>query len=255
MLSWKVLAVTAVFSALCATSAQAQVETDPVARLNQLGRLIGHTTGCEQFGFEVHNDQIEALANDAISIGARAGFSEELSGTYLQNAMRQAMQQVQQDIKAMSAVSQEDGARFVENIHTQARKIVSACRATARDPMTQAIISNPSSSDETLVRNFSDEVLMPTGLASWQTPYINAGADIVQAVAACATHLTRAQSDAYVAELYAPNRFSVAVEDKARAYFDFWKQKGRDGMSDLDLDATQCNRLLTTRAAALKAAR
>lgn len=136
MLNWKILAVATALTSLCAASAQAQVETDPVARLNQLGRHIGRATVCQEFGFEVHSDRVEALANDAIAIGVRAGFSEELSGTYVQNA----------------------------------------------------------------------------------------------------------------------NRFSMAVEDKAIAYFDFWKQKGRDSMSDLDLDATQCNRLLTTRAAALKAA-
>lgn len=254
MLKWKILAVATALTSLCAASAQAQVETDPVARLNQLGRHIGRATVCQEFGFEVHSDRVEALANDAIAIGVRAGFSEELSGTYVQNAMNQAMAQAQQEIKAMSAVDQAEEARFVENIHAQARKIVSACRAAANDPMTDAIIEAPSSSDEILVRNFSDQILMPAGLTSWQTPYIRAGADLVQAVAICAAHLTRAQSDAYVAELYAPNRFSMAVEDKAIAYFDFWKQKGRDSMSDLDLDATQCNRLLTTRAAALKAA-
>jgi len=254
MSNWKIFVVATALASLRAASAQAQVQTDPVARLNQLGHHIGRATVCQEFGFEVHTDRVEALANDAIAIGVRAGFSEDLSGTYVQNAMQQAMTLAQQDIKAMSAVDQEDKARFVENIHTQTRKIISACRAAANDPMTAAIIEAPSSSDEILVRNFSDKILMPTGLASWQTPYIRAGADLVQAVAVCAAHLTRAQSDAYVAQLYAPNRFSMAVEDKAIAYFDFWKQKGRDSMSDLNLDATQCNRLLTTRAAALKAA-
>lgn len=255
MLNWKVLATTVALVALGATSVHAQVESDPVARLNQIGRHLGRATVCEKFGFDVHNERVETLANNAVAFGVRAGFSESLSGTYIQNAMNQAMQQAQQDIEEMSEVSQEDGPRFAENINTQARKIVSACRAAANDPMTKSIISAPSSSDETLVHVFADEVLMPTGLASWQTPYINAGADVVQAVAVCANHLTRAQSDAYVAELYAPNRFPVAVEEKARAYFDFWKQKGRESMAELNLDATQCNRLLTGRAAKLKAAR
>lgn len=255
MLDWKTLAFTATLGALCATSAQAQVETDPVLRLNEIGRHIGRVTVCNEFGFKVHTDRVEAVANQTIAFGVRAGFSEDLSGTYVQNAMRQAIQQAQQDLAAMSAVSQKDEVRFVDSIHTQARRIVTACRAAAHDPMTSAIVEDPSSSDEVLVRKFSDEVLMPTGLASWQTPYIRAGADMVQAVAACGNHLTRAQSDAYVAELYAPNRFSVAVEDRARAYFDFWKQKGRESLADMDLDATQCTRLLTGRAAALKAAR
>ncbi|MBO9543011.1 hypothetical protein [Caulobacter sp.] len=255
MLNWKVLATTVALTALGATSVQAQVESDPVMRLNQIGRHIGRATVCEEFGFDVHKERVEALAVDAIAVGVRGGFSENLSGTYVQNAMNQAMQQAQQDIQAMSAVDQKDGARFAENIRTQARKIVSACRAAANDPMTRTIIEAPSSSDETLVREFADKVLTPAGQASWQTPYINAGADVVQAVAVCANHLTRAQSDAYVAELYAPNRFPLAIEEKAMTYFDFWKQKGRESMAELDLDATQCNRLLTTRAAALKAAR
>ena len=163
--------------------------------------------------------------------------------------------QAQADIKAMAQGDHEDEASLARDVRDRTRKIIATCREVARDPAGRDILSDSALSDEALLRKTTDAVLMPTGYASWQTPYMRAGADMVQAVAVCATHLTRAQSDAYVAELYAPNRFSVAVEDKARAYFDFWKQKGRDSLSDMDLDATQCTRLLTGRAAALKAAR
>ncbi|PIB96642.1 hypothetical protein [Caulobacter sp. X] len=252
MLNWKILAVAL---ALAATSAHAQVAQDPVARLNQLGRYAGRATICEEFGFDVHKERVEAYANAAIALGQSAGFSETLSYTYVKNAMDQAMRQAQNDIKAMSGSGAEDEAALAANIRSQARIIIASCREVANDPAGRNIVSGPPLSDESLLRDVTDPLLTPTGYASWQTPYMRAGADMVQAVAVCATHLTRAQSNAYIAELYAPNRFPAAVEDKARQYFDFWMQKGRDEMGDMNLDATQCNRLLTGRAAALKAAR
>jgi hypothetical protein len=253
MLNWKTLAMAAALGALSATSATAQVEQDPVARLNQLGRYAGQATVCQEFGFEVHQDRIEAYANDAIALGARAGFSETLSYTYIKNAMDHAMQQAQENIKAMSQGGHEDEASLAENVRNQARKIIATCREIAHDPAARDIVSDSPLSDDILVRNTTDAILMPTGYASWQTPYMRAGADMVQAVTVCSAHLTRAQADAYLAELYAPNRFPLKVEDKAHAYFDFWKEQ--DKLSDMDLDATQCARLLTGRAAVLKAAR
>ncbi|UAL12094.1 hypothetical protein [Caulobacter segnis] len=247
------LALVATLGLMGANTAQAQVEQDPVARLNQLGRYAGQATVCGEFGFKVHQERVESYANSAIALGARAGFSETLSYTYVKNAMDNAMRQAQRDIAAMSQGDNEDEASLAQNVRGQARKIIAACREVARDPAGRTIVTDSSLSDDILLRNATDELLMPTGYASWQTPYMRAGADMIQAVTVCKTHLTRAQSDAYVAELYAPNRFPAAVENKARAYFEFWKR--RDEMSDVSLDATQCNRLLTARADKLKAAR
>lgn len=253
MFKWSTLALAATLGLLGVHTARAQVEQDPVARLNQLGRYAGRATICGEFGFNVHQERVEAYANSAIALGARAGFSENLSYTYLKNAMDNAMRQAQADIKAMAAGDSEDEAALAQNVRAQARKIVGACREVARDPAGRTIVTDSPLSDDILVRDATDVPLMPTGYASWQTPYMRAGADMIQAVALCKPYLTRAQSDAYVAELYTPNRFPPAVEDKARAYFEFWKS--RDELSDMKLDATQCNRLLTGRAATLKAAR
>lgn len=253
MLNWKVVTLAVAVGAMSATSAFAQVEKDPVARLTQLGRYAGRATVCQEFGFSVHLDKVEDYANSAIAFGARAGLSEDLSYGYVKSAMDDAMRLAQLDIDAMAGDDQKDEAGIAQNARAQARKIIAACRQVARDPAGAAIVSDSALSDEVLLRKATDAVLMPTGYASWQTPYMRAGADMVQAVAVCAAHLTRDQSDAYLADLYAPNRFPPAVKDKAREYFDLWMQKGREMAADTDLDATQCNRLLTGRAAKLKA--
>ncbi|MET3664585.1 hypothetical protein [Caulobacter sp. 1776] len=254
MLNWKIAAMAAALGGICANSAAAQVETDTVARLNQLGRYAGHATICEHFGFQVHQDRVEGYANNAIALGQRAGLSEDLAYGYVKSAMDDAMRLAQIDIKEMAGGSHDDEASLAQNVRAKARKIITGCREVAHDPAGRSILSDSVLSDDILLRNATDAVLMPTGYASWQTPYMRAGADMVQAVAVCAGHLDRDQADAYLAGLYAPDRFPPAIRDKAREYLDFWKQKGREMAADTDLDATQCNRLLTTRAAALKAA-
>jgi hypothetical protein len=254
MLNWKVMALAATLGAMSATSALAQVEKDPVARLTQLGRNAGRATVCQEFGFQVHLDRVEDYANSAIALGMRAGLSEDLSYGYVKSAMDDNMRLAELDVKAMAGHDQEDEAGIAQNLRAQARKIIATCREVARDPAGRTIVSDSALSDEALLRKVTDIALMPTGHASWQTPYMRAGADMVQAVAVCASHLTRDQADAYIAELYAPTRFPPAIKDKAREYFDFWKEKGRDMAVDTALDATQCNRLLTGRAAKLKAA-
>jgi len=254
MLNWKVVAMSAALGAMSATSALAQVEKDPTARLQQLGRYAGRATICQEFGFTIHQDRVEGYANTAIEAGVRAGLSEDLAYGYMRSAMDDAMRLAQVDVEEMAGRNHEDEAGLAQNVRTQARKIIATCREVARDPASRTILSDSALSDEILLRKATDAALMPTGYASWQTPYMRAGADMVQAVAVCAAHLSRDKADAYVAELYAPNRFPPAVKDKAREYFDFWMQKGREMAADTDLDATQCNRLLTGRAAKLKAA-
>ncbi len=254
MSNWKTLTIAVMLGALSATSAVAQVETDPVARLNQLGRYAGRATVCQEFGFEVHQDRIETYANNAIALGVRAGLSEDLSYGYVKSAMDDAMRLAQIDIQEMAGGNHEDEASLAQNVRAKARKIIATCREVARDPAARSILSDSALSDDVLLRKATDAALMPTGYASWQTPYMRAGADMVQAVMVCARHLSRDQADAYLAGLYAPNRFPPAVRDKAREYLDFWKEKGRTEMADMDLDATQCDRLLTGRAAKLKAA-
>lgn len=254
MLNWKVVATTVALVALGATSVQAQVEKDPVARLTQLGRNAGRATVCQHFGFQVHLDRVEDYANSAIALGLRAGLSEDLSYGYVKSAMDDNIRLAQLDIKAMEGDGQKDEAGIAQNARTQARKIIAACRAVARDPAGRTIVADSALSDEVLLRNATDTVLMPTGYASWQTPYMRAGADMVQAVAVCAALLTRDEADAYIAELYMPNRFPPAIKAKAREYFDFWQEKGREMAADTALSPTQCNRLLSGRAAALKAA-
>lgn len=254
MLNWKVVAMAATLGALSATSAMAQVETDTEARLQQLGRYAGRATICQHFGFEVHQDQVEDYANTAIAKGVRAGLSEDLAYGYMRSAMDDAMRLAQIDLKDMGGGGQEDEAGIAQNARAKARKIIATCREVARDPAGRSIVTDSALSDDVLLRKATDDVLMPTGYASWQTPYMRAGADVVQAVAVCARHLNRAQADAYVAELYTPGRFPATVRGKALDYFDFWKTKGAEMAADTDLDATQCNRLLAGRAAKLKAA-
>ncbi|PHY22275.1 hypothetical protein [Caulobacter sp. BP25] len=241
--------------ALWANSAEAQATTDLAKRLDQIGYHMGRGPSCGEFGFKVHGENVGAMAGEVIADAMGKGFSEDLAVGRLTNARDRGMQEFEQEMEQMTAFDMSDEARFAENTRRGVEKIVKSCRAIAKDPVTRVLVENPSVSDEDLVRELSDEMLAPAGLASWQTPYIRAGGDMIRAVTYCAAYLTRPQSDAYVAELYAPSRFPAGVRNKAVAYFDQLKRRAPRNSGNSRFDATECKGMLARDAEALKAAR
>ncbi|MDR6627255.1 hypothetical protein [Caulobacter segnis] len=241
--------------ALWANSAEAQATTDLAKRLDQIGYNMGRGPSCGEFGFKVHGENIGAMAGEVIADARGKGFSEDLAVSRLTNARDRATREVDQEMEQMTAFDMSDEALFAENTRRGVGKIVKSCRAIAKDPVTRVLVEDPPVSNEDLVRELSDEMLAPAGLASWQTPYIRAGGDMIRAVNYCAKYLTRPQSDAYVAELYAPTRFPPAVRGKAVAYFDQVKQRARRNSANSSFDAAECKGVVARNAEALKAAR
>lgn len=236
--------------ALWANSAQAT--TDLAKRLDQIGYHMGRGPSCGEFGFKVHGEKVGGLAGEVIADAMGKGLSEDLVVARLVGARDRGMQEYEQEMAQMTAFDMSDEARFIENTRKGVGKIVKACRAIAKDSVTRVLVEDRPENDEDLVRDLSDEMLAPAGFASWQTPYIRAGADMIRAVTYCAQYLTRPQSDAYVAELYAPNRFPPAVRGKAMAYFD---QIERRAQRNSGFDAAECKGVIARNAEALKAAR
>lgn len=253
MFDWKTLAVAAAFGALSATSAHAGVEQDPVARLNQLGRYSGLVPVCEKVGFQTHGD-IERYGQAAAAIGIKAGFSSDLSYTYLMNAQKASQATWKRDMEAMVNSDQDKEGKFAAQTREQVRAWVMSCREIAADPIGQSLVTNSTSSNEALIQATADKFLEPAGWASWQTPYIRAYGELAYGVGICSAHLTSAQSDAYMAEFYKPTTFAPAVAGKARKFIAGQLDDGRSNAAQMNLDATQCGRVLTGRAATLKTA-
>lgn len=255
MRNWKDLAVTAMLGALWANSAEAQGATDLAKRLDQIGYHMGRGPSCGEFGFKVHGEKVGAMAGEVIADAMGKGVSEDFAVGRLMEARDRATREFEREMEQMTAFDMSDEARFAENTRRGVGKIVKSCRAIARDPVTRVLVEDPPASDEDLVRELSDEMLAPAGLASWQTPYIRAGGDMIRAVTYCAAYLTRPQSDAYVAELYAPSRFPPALRGKAVAYFDQVKRRAQRNSANSRFDAAKCKHVLASNAEALKAAR
>ena len=253
MLNWKTLAVATALGALSAPSAQAATEQDPAARLTQLGRYAGLVAVCEKMGFQTQGD-LDRYGETAANIGLKAGFSANLSYTYVMNAQKAAQAAWQQDMQAIVDEEPDEDGKFAAHVRDQVRAWVASCREIASDSIGRSLVTDSASSNEALTRAASDKLLEPAGWASWQTPYIRAYGELAYGVGLCSAHLTSARTDAYMAEFYKPATFAPAVAGKARTFIAQQLDDGRSNAAQMNLDATQCGRVLTDRAATLKTA-
>lgn len=237
--------------------AQAQPSPGGLKRLNELGGFVSEAVFCKTMGYETTQD-FDRYNTAVKSEGGRYGISGEVSSNYALAAMNAHTQTLKAELESategLSAEEDADVQAAVPKFTAFASEHAQRCHRIAADPVGSILVPEPAHEAETYSRQYADSLLILVGHASWQTPFIRTGGEVAEAVGLCEAHLTRTQADGYLVELYKPNRFSLAVEDKAREFFDSRRQRGRDLATDTALDATQCNRILTGRAARLKAA-
>jgi len=237
--------------------AQAQPSPGGLKRLNELGGFVSEAVFCKKMGYEATGD-FDRYDTAVKAEGGRYGIGSEVSSSYALAAMNARTETLKAEFESatggLSAEEDADVQAAVPKLTAFTSERAQRCHRIAADPVGSILVPKPEHEAETYSRQYADSLLVLVGHASWQTPFIRAGGDVAEAVGICEAHLTRAQAEGYLVELNKPNRFSLAVEDKAREFFDSRRQQGRDLASDTALDATQCNRLLTGRAARLKAA-
>lgn len=242
---------------LAPIQAQAQPSPAGLKRLNELGGYISEAVFCKTMGYEI-TEEFDRFDNAIRSEGGRYGISPEVSSSYAEAAMNRRTQSLKAEFEraasGLSAEEEADVEAAVPQLTAFTLERAERCHQIAADPIGSILVPRPALAATSYSRQYADSLLVLVGYASWQTPFIRAGGDVAEAVGVCEAHLNRAQADAYLASLYKPNLFSVAVEDKAHEFFQSRRQRGRDVASDMSLDATQCTRLLTGRAAKLKAA-
>jgi hypothetical protein len=249
MLRFHALAIAAIVL-LIAPSAHAQQSS--VARLSMLGRYAGLSSVCEDLGFKVREEKgpyIQLVLAEA----AKAGFSEEEAYAYMTPSLKEAGAETSASWARLSG-SVANGPGFVAAVTGQVREWVNSCREIASDPIGRLIVEGPATSDDVLIRESADEILTPAGWASWQTPYTRQGGVLAYSVGKCSAHLTRAQIDAYTAQLNTPGRFPAEVASKARDYFAYRIRIGKENVRR-DTTAKQCAEILKRDAQALNANR
>jgi len=243
-------------SGLSPIRAQAQPSPAGLKRLNELGGFVSEAIFCKTMGYEITED-FDRFDTAIQSEGGRYGISPEVSSNYALAAMNARTQSLKAEFEhaaeGLSAEEEADIEAAVPKLTAFTSERAQRCHQIAADPVGAILVPAPAHEAATYSRQYADTLLVLVGYASWQTPLIRAGGDVAEAVGVCEAHMNRAQADAYLADLYRPNRFSMAVEDKAHAFFTSRRERGREVAGDTSLDATQCNRLLTGRVAKLKA--
>ena len=108
-----------------------------------------------------------------------------------------------------------------------------------RDPIFSQVITAPAGYDlNNAVTAFSDSMLEAGGLASWQTPAIQARGDMMMLAGTCRAQIGAARSDALVSQ------FGQTDDARVRGYY---RRSFDEGLADTELNFTlaQCNRAIT----------
>lgn len=245
------------FVLAAAIGGPATAAEDPaaVARARSLGAFVAETPWCGKMGFKL-NSEMGAYGEAAVAEATRAGIGPSMAHTYVMSGMNNRLQVVQTETDALAnASSADDDAALLKLVTETAQAKAALCHAMANDPVGRLLVTAPTGQTPAAsARLVADGFLEAAGLASWQTPYIKAGGELSYAVGVCEAHLTQAQADAYLGNLYTPNRFTIGVEKKATTWFAWMRQNGSDQAAGINFSPEQCQKVLTGRAATLKAA-
>jgi len=220
--------------------AQTQVQQD---RIDQVSRFVVTAPMCDKLGMTV---------DPALPDKVEAAFRAETSAWSAAPAAIERLKVA--SIQRQSSILQVDLETASENAKTDAqlrqvgtilRGYGRTCLEATRDPIFSRVIIAPSGFDlDRAATDLADSMLEAGGLASWQTPAIQARGDMMMVAGACRKRIGKARSDALVAQ------FGKSDSPRTREYY---MKAFDDALNDpeLDFDLTQCNRLVTRYRAAI----
>lgn len=215
-------------------SAQNQQQFD---RLNTLAHYGMVMAWCDKLGMTLAPDweaQIErGMSAEALSWGLAPDASKQLISEAVTRQGR--INQIDLDAIANEKTKTESGLRDVRSLFV---KYGSECLQAAGDPLFSRIVTAPANFDlEAAATEAADSLLKDGGLASWQTPTIQARGDLMMAAGACRSHIGPARSDAIF------EKYSHAANPREREYY---VHSFDEGLSDtsFNFNAAQCERLI-----------
>lgn len=226
-------------------SAQSPEQSD---RLNTLARYGMVVAWCEKLGMRLAPDWETQIESDMNSEAMSWGLTPDASKQAIDEAVTRQSRITKIDLDAITEKSTktEAGLRHVRSIFV---KYGTVCLAAAQDPVYAHIIVIPPNFDlEAAATKAADGLLEEGGLASWQTPSIQARGDLMMAAGTCRRHIGPARSDAIF------ERYSHVSDPREREYYVHSFDQGLSDTS-FNFDANQCERLikrLTAKAEAIK---
>ncbi len=133
------------------------------------------------------------------------------------------------------------GGRKLSEIAPAFRKIGENCVEAAADPAAGKYLVLPAGFDlDKAVTAAVDKLLVSGGLASWQTPAIQARGDLLMAAGGCRAKIGGARSD----EIY--KLYSRTNDLRERAYYAEAFQHGLEDPDFAELNVAQCAQAITS---------
>ena len=210
-MKWTPAAATAGFVLTMASPAPAQTQAQQ-DRLDQVSRFLVTAPMCERLGMKLAPDlptkAEAALGQETASWQIDAATLKSLEGDALsrQGAM------LRTDLEAAGGTAKTEAQ--LQNVRTILLGYGRTCMAATADAIFSKLITLPPKYDlQTAVTAASDSLLEAGGLASWQTPRIQATGDLMMLAGTCRAKIGAARSDALMKE------FGQSDDPRIRNYY------------------------------------
>ncbi len=218
---------------------QAQVD-----RADQIAKYGMHLAVCEKLGIKLAPNAIDRMTELAREEAARWPLPKDESEALLEAAVARQGKMLRVDLD--TAAAKTDSEAELRRLSHVLADLGTDCPAMLRDPIYSQVLSAPAGFDlASAAKDAADALLADGGLASWQTPEIQARGDLMMLAGVCRAQVGATRSDAIVA------KYGRSDDSRERSYY---LRSFDAGLSDTELqfNKTQCDRAI--RANELKAA-
>lgn len=222
--------VLAVFSVCTGASAQTQAQSD---RADVVTRRFAAMPLCAKLGFQVASDY-RHIGEKLIAELVRGGLARPAAERLAVDSVTRNSKVFEADMTAFSQME-----LVPEKLVSFLTPYAQACAAGVRDPIVGAYLKQPPNFN--LAKAVNDQVdglLYKGGIASWQTPKIQARGDLMMVAGGCRHHIGAARSDALV------QAYGRSDDPRERGYY---AEMFQIGLGDPDLGQftpEQCERAI-----------
>lgn len=219
------------------------------AQLDRMDRVLKHgivAPSCAKMGFQFPEDAGGKIIDRVVSDTVASGVDRRAAAQAVSDAVRRSSAVF---MREMSPPSTEVGGsdEIRENAMAFALKHAQACAAAAKDPLVGSYLKAPTNFEVTrAARDVADQALAPGGLASWQTPEVQARGNLLLLAGACLRQIGTARSHALA------RQYGQSDDPRVRAYYAESYEGGQTNPDYQEFRAfhvTQCERGINSFAA------
>lgn len=237
---FKILLSAASLSLSQVAAAQTQAQVD---RANQIAKYGMRLAVCKKLGMTLAPDAIERMTELAAKEVATWGLPSDGGEKLIGQAARRHGQMFSVDLDAAAAKANNEIE--LRRLSTVLADLGRDCPAMLGDPIFARILSAPAEFNLTsAARDAADAILADGGLASWQTPSIQARGDLMMLAGTCRAEIGAARSDAIV------SKYSRSDDSRERGYYLRSFDAGLDD-TELQFSKAQCDRAIRANEAQL----